>query len=324
MLFGATCFLIGAIGCVLSSSIYQLMFWRFFQGLGASSTLVLGFVMISDRYRGEEAAKQIGKINAYITIFMASAPILGSLIIHFFTWRANFTAIAIIAFISWFCLMLQLPETKSEKKSIQFRQILKEYSSLVKHRKFMLLSIIPNLLVTAYLTFVGSAAFYYINTSQLSYFEYAAHQGLVVMSFSLMSFYADKVVKKIGGEKAVQFGMWACGVGAALLIGFACFLPFEPVLVTSAMCLFAIGCAFPMSVTFAQSLEVVPDLKGVGSSFIMSSRLFISSLAVALTGLFFDGSMLPVAMVNGVAVSLALLLYFKVEKTTASITSNLI
>jgi DHA1 family bicyclomycin/chloramphenicol resistance-like MFS transporter len=314
MLFGATCFLIGAIGCVFSFSIYQLMFWRFFQGLGASSTLVLGFVMISDRYSGEEAANQIGKINAYITIFMASAPILGSLIIHFFTWRANFTAIAIIAFISWFFLILQLPETKLEKKSIQFFQIIKDYSSLVKHKKFMLLSAIPNLLVTAYLTFVGSAAFYYINTSQLSYFEYAVHQGLVVMSFSLMSFYADKVVKKIGGEKAVQFGMCASGMGTALLIGFSFFFPFEPVLVTSAMCLFAIGCAFPMSVTFAESLEVVPHLKGVGSSFIMSSRLFISSVAVALTGVFFDGSMLPVAIVNGVAVSFALLLYFKVEK----------
>src|SRR5687768_10063421 len=70
MLFGATCFLIGAIGCVFSFSIYHLMFWRFFQGLGASSTLVLGFVMIADTYRGEEAASYMGKINAYVTIFM--------------------------------------------------------------------------------------------------------------------------------------------------------------------------------------------------------------------------------------------------------------
>src|SRR5690242_2937724 len=29
MVFGATCFLVGAAGCVFSYSIYQLMFWRF-------------------------------------------------------------------------------------------------------------------------------------------------------------------------------------------------------------------------------------------------------------------------------------------------------
>lgn len=314
MLFGATCFLIGAIGCVFSFSIYHLMFWRFFQGLGASSTLVLGFVMIADTYRGEEAANYMGKINAYVTIFMASAPILGSLIINYFSWRANFTAIVIIAFISWICLMLFLPETKKDKQPIKFQKILKDYWLLMTHREFMILSAIPNLLVTAYLTFVGSAAFYYINSCQLSYFKYAIHQGLVVLSFSLMSFYAHKLISKFGSKKSVQFGMFLTGVSIACLAFFAVILPYEPVLITMMMCLFAIGCAFPMSVTFAESLDCIPELKGVSSSFIMSSRLLISSVAVALTGVFFDGSMLPVAFVNGFVVSLAVLLYFVIQK----------
>ena len=115
MLFGATCFLVGALGCAFSYSIYQLMFWRFIQGLGASSTVVLGFAMISDRYSGEIAANYIGKVNAYITIFMASAPILGSLIINYFSWRANFTVVAIIALIAWVVVIMHLPETKIEK-----------------------------------------------------------------------------------------------------------------------------------------------------------------------------------------------------------------
>lgn len=325
MLFGATFFLIGAIGCVFSFSIYQLMFWRFFQGLGASSVFVLAFVMLADRYSGEKAAIEIGKVNAYITVFMAVAPILGSLIINYFTWRANFTAIALIALVSWVLLILQLPETKPEKKTLQFSIILKEYWFLLKHKEFMALATIPNLMCTAYLTFVGSATFYYINTCELSYLQYAIHQGLVVISFSLMSFYANKIIHLIGEEKAVRFGMWGSAIGTGLLILFAIVFPFEPMLITSAMCLFAVGCAFPMSVTFAQSLEVVPELKGVASSFIMSSRLLISSLAIALTGLFFDGSMLPVAWVNGIGVGLALVMYFKTlqsQKTENVLQSN--
>jgi DHA1 family bicyclomycin/chloramphenicol resistance-like MFS transporter len=314
MLFGATCFLIGALGCVFSYSIYQLMFWRFIQGLGASSTLVLGFAMISDKYSGEEAANHIGKINAYVTIFMASAPILGSLIINYFTWRANFTAVAFIALTAWLCLILQLPETKLERKSVQVSQIFKDYWALLTHKEFMVLSAMPNLLVTAYLTFVGSASFYYINSCNLSYFEYAAHQGFVVSCFSVMSFYANQVVSKIGPKKAVDIGMLFSGAGTALLTLFAFTVPYTPVLITFSMCLFAIGCAFPMSVTFAQSLEAIPTHKGASSSFIMASRFLISSLAVALTGLLFDGSMRPVALVNGLTIALALLLYFKLQK----------
>jgi len=310
MLFGASCFLVGALGCVFSFSIYQLMFWRFIQGLGASSTCVLGFTMISDTYNQEQAARYIGKINAYVTIFMSFAPILGSMIINYFSsWRANFIVIAIIAFITWFFLARQLPETHLARKPIKIRGILKDYWSLLTHKQFMMLAAIPNVLVTAYLTFVGSAAFYYLNSCRLSYFAYAVHQGLVVFSFSAMSFYADKWVTKLGANNVVNLGMGLCFLGTVLLCIFAFAFPFEPRFITFSMCLFAIGCAFPMSVTFAQSMDCIPNLRGVSASFIMSSRLLISSLAIAYTGYSFDGSMRPVALVNGLAIALSLLMY---------------
>lgn len=314
MIFGATCFLIGAVGCVFSFSIYQLMFWRFIQGLGASSTLVIGFAMISDRYSGEVAARYIGKINAYVTIFMAAAPILGSAIINYFTWRANFSFIAIIALISWFFLIWQLPETKSEKQPLEILKILKDYWTVSTHGKFLIYASMPNMLVTAYLTFVGSASFYYINTCKLSYFQFALQQGIIVLLFSLTSFYAEKVIARIGSRKAVHFGMMCCAISIVLFTYFAFQYPDSPRLITFSMCWMAVGCAFPMSVTFAQSLEILPHHKGACSSFIMSTRLFISSGAVALTGLLFDGSMRPVALVIDGAIILGIGMYFIIER----------
>lgn len=316
MIFGATCFLIGAIGCVFSFSIYQLMFWRFIQGLGASSTLVMGFAMISDRYSGEVAANYIGKINAYVTIFMAAAPILGSAIINYFTWRANFTLIAIIALISWLFLIWQLPETKTKKQPLNILTLFKDYWTVFSHGKFLIYASMPNMLVTAYLTFVGSASFYYINTCKLSYFQFAMQQGLIVLIFSLTSFYADKVIERIGSRKAVNLGMVCCTISIVLFTYFAFQYPDSPRLITFAMCWMAVGCAFPMSVTFAQSLEILPNLKGTCSSFIVSTRLFVSSGAVALTGLLFDGSMRPVAFVIDGAIILGISLYFLIERMT--------
>jgi DHA1 family bicyclomycin/chloramphenicol resistance-like MFS transporter len=316
MIFGATCFLIGAVGCVFSFSIYQLMFWRFIQGLGASSTVVMGFAMISDRYSGEVAANYIGKINAYVTIFMAAAPILGSVIINYFTWRANFTFVAITALMSWFFLVLLLPETKIEKQPLKLATIFKDYCTVSSNGKFLIYASMPNMLVTAYLTFVGSASFYYINTCKLSYFQFAMQQGLIVLLFSLTSFYADKVIKRIGGRQAVYFGMVCCTISIVLFTYFAFQYPESPRLITFAMCWMAVGCAFPMSVTFAKSLEILPNLKGACSSFIMSTRLFFSSGAVALTGLLFDGSMRPVALVIDGAIILGIAMYFIMERMT--------
>lgn len=310
MVFGATCFLIGAVGCVFSFSIHQLMFWRFVQGLGASSTVVIGFAMVSDRYTGHVAANYIGKINAYITFFMAAAPIIGSLIINYSTWRGNFTFIALMALIAWIFMFFALPETKTERAPLHLLTILKEYWTVSTHKKFLLYATMPNMLVTAYLTFVGSAAFYYINTCKLSYFQFAMQQGLIVLLFSLTSFFAHKLIQRMGGQRAVQLGMVLCGISIALFTYFAFVHPYEYSLITFAMCWMAIGCAFPMSVTFAQSLEILPTLKGTCSSFIMSTRLFISSGAIALTGYFFDGSMRPVVLVIDVAIILGIIMYF--------------
>jgi len=314
MLFGATCFLLGAIGCALAFSINQLLFWRFIQGLGASSAFVLGFTMIADRYQGEIAAKRFSQINAYVTIFMALAPILGSTIIHYFSWRANFTAVALIAFVAWVLLMGGLPETKLEKQALNLKGIVLDYGYVITHRRFMLYALIPNLMCAAYLTFVGTAAFYYMNTCGLDVMVYAIHQGLVVLVFSVTSFYANKIIARLGSNQAVLLGMSLTLIGTILFVSFAFLFPFTPVLITTAMIVIAIGSAFPMSVTWAESMEIIPHLKGTCSSFIMSLRLLLSSIAVAITGVFFDGSMRPVALVIFVAILLSLVCYIPIYK----------
>jgi len=314
MLFGATVFTVGALGCVFwSSNIYELIFWRFLQGLGAGSTFVLGFAMVADYYHEEQAASAMSKLNACVTIFMAAAPILGSTITRYYPWKANFSAVALIAVMTWVLLMIGLIETKHDKQPLRVKQIAKDYGEVVMNKRFMLYALMPNFLVTAYLTFVGSAAFYYMNTCNLPVFQFALHQGSLVLTFSIVSFFADKIVAKIGAQRSVWLGVMSCVIGSILLVFFAYVTPFMPIFITMSMCLIAIGCAFPMSVTFAKSMGLIPHLRGICSSTIMASRLFLSSIGVALTGVLFDGSMRPVALVISLAVGIAFVCHIWVE-----------
>lgn len=314
MVFGATLFLIGAVGCVFSFSINQLIFWRFVQGLGTSSGIILGFAMISDRYQGSEAAQKISLVNAFCTIFMATAPVIGGVLIHYFTWRTNFSAIAIIGVITWFSLIFFLPETKQEKEPLRIGGIFGDYFKVIGNMHFQLIALLPSLMCVAYLTFVGSAAFYYINTCNINPLMFACHQGLVVASFSITSFYAGKVIGWLGSDRSVAYGMLLCAVSMVMMLVFAYVYPYKPMLITITMSLFAIGCAFPMSVTFAQSLEIIPSLKGVCSSFIMSTRLLITSIAIWFTGKMFDGTMKPVALVMAACVLTGYIILFLLKR----------
>ncbi len=313
MLFGASCFLVGALGCVFSFSINQLIFWRFIQGLGASSTAVLSFAMIADKYQGDEAAQKISMVNAFSTAFMAMAPVIGGLTIHYFDWRANYSIIALIALVSWGLLIFYLPETKTKKEPLNLRSLVSTYATVTTNTSFMLSALIPNLLVVAYLTFVGSAAFYYINTCELSPLTFAIHQGLLVACFSITSFYAGRIIQWLGSDRAVSFGMLGSSIGAVLMLFFSYQFPIQPYLITAAMCILAIGCALPISITFANSLEIMPDLRGVCSSFIMSTRLLLSGIGVYLTGLMFDGSMRPVAIMVTISVLFAYALSWRLK-----------
>jgi DHA1 family bicyclomycin/chloramphenicol resistance-like MFS transporter len=315
MLIGSSLFLIGALGCVFSPSIEWLILARFIQGVGASSALVLGFTMIVDYYRSDQVTNYIGKINAISTLFLAFAPIVGGLLNKYFSWRANFIFIAALAALSWVLIVKMLPETLQHKKTITFKNVFNDYLRLIKSKNFMIYSLVPNLLVAGYLTYLGSTAFYYIKSCEISVIEFAIHQGIVVAGFSVMSFYTGKITNKLGANNAAILGAILCVLGSLLLLLAAYYLPFQAYLVTITMCLVAIGAAFTMSVTFAQSLEFFPDLKGIASSFIQASRLLISALTVAFAGEIYDGTMLPVASILSICNITALILTFVIYKT---------
>lgn len=56
LFIGMILFVIGSIGCALSQSIEQIVFWRVFQALGACTGPMLGRAMIRDLYGRTQAA----------------------------------------------------------------------------------------------------------------------------------------------------------------------------------------------------------------------------------------------------------------------------
>ncbi len=317
MILGATAFMIGAVGCVFAQSIEQLMAWRFVQGLGAGAGVVLGFSMISDRYQGEDAAAKVGMVNAANTMFMAIAPVIGGLLIQYSTWQANYTAIAAIAVVTWVLLTLYLPETHHERSKVDFKKILKNYWTVMTHGPFMLAMLVCNFLVVAYLTFIGSAAFYYMNTNGLDPMVFAMHQSTLVACFSITSFKAGVIIDKLGPDRSVRYGMALAALASVMFVAAAYLTPNTPIYITISMCVFAVGCAIPMSVIFAKSLELVPDLKGVSSAFIMSTRLLKTGAGIAITGYLFDGSMRPAAQVIFACLIGALVCFYLFNRTQA-------
>ncbi|HEY8371299.1 MAG TPA: multidrug effflux MFS transporter [Pseudonocardiaceae bacterium] len=315
MLVGNSIMLVGAIGCAVAPSIEFLLASRFVQGVGASTSVVLVFVMISDLYKGEAAIPLYGLTNAAMSILMTIAPPLGGVVNQTIGWRGNYAVVAGITTVSLLLMALFLPETRKEVVPVSAGKVVADYRKLVTSGAFVATSLVPSLLFAAYMVFIASSSFVYTGTFGLSVTAFAVNLLVVVASFAVTSLFAARLIPVLGGpERTVQYSI------ATAVLGVVLFLLFGdgPVVTTAAIALFCVGFAVCYPVVFGRSLEVFPELGGAASSLTMSSRALMVTLLTGLSGSLFTGSpVVPAAVMTATVLVVAPLALFGGRLLTA-------
>ncbi|MGW0890741.1 MFS transporter [Saccharopolyspora sp. NPDC002578] len=294
MLIGNSIMLVGALGCAIAPSIEFLLAARFVQGIGASTSVVLVFVIISDLYRGERAMAMFGMTNAAMSILMTIAPPLGGLVNRTIGWRGNYLVVFAVTALGLLLVALFLPETKGQLDRSGARKVVGDYRRLLGSGLFVATSLVPSLLFASYMVFIASSSFLYVGAFGLSTLEFALHLLLIVASFAIPSMLATKVIPLLGGPEStvrISFGVALAGVVLFLLIGGGA------VATTVSIMLFCVGFAICYPVVFGRSMEVVPELGGAASSLTMSSRaLLVTVLTGVSSGLFTGTAVVPAAV----------------------------
>ena len=77
---GLGIFVLGSIGCALSTTVLQLQWLRFLQGLGGSIGLVIAFAIVKDAFTVEGMGKMVSMILAVLGLSPVIAPLLGNLL----------------------------------------------------------------------------------------------------------------------------------------------------------------------------------------------------------------------------------------------------
>lgn len=113
MLIGAAIYLVASIACALSSSIQQIMFWRFLQAIGACSGVVIATAVVRDRFERQESARIYSMILTLRSLGPLVAPLIGGAIVTWFGWRAIFWVVTLFGLILGLSVFLGLAETRT-------------------------------------------------------------------------------------------------------------------------------------------------------------------------------------------------------------------
>ena len=308
MLIGNSIMLAGAIGCVYARDIDWLLLSRFIQGIGASTSIVLVFAIIADCYQGNEAFKILGLTNAMMSTFMALAPSAGGYVNTMFGWRGNYAVVASITAAALILMFLFLPETKEKFEKLEPGKIVWDYARLIRNGGFVSAALVPSLLFAAYMVFIASSGFLYLQTFALSINAFVAHLSIIVLSFAVPSMFSGKLIPYFGGpDNTVKLGIGITTGSILLLVVTA----ESPYVLTALISLYCVGFAICYPVIFGRSMEIFPELRGTASSVIMSVRSLLVSLLTATASYFFNGKVFMVAIVMMVGVAVASLLALK-------------
>lgn len=296
MLWGNAILSIGAVGCYYAPSIDLLLFSRFIQGIGASTSVVLVFTMIADLYQGEKAMKLIGMMNAALSIIMACAPLLGGVINQAIGWRGNYGSVALFSIITWFLLLAFLPESKASLNPFNPKKMLGDYQRLMRSSQFITASMIPSLFFAAYMAYIAASSFLYIGTFGLSTLTFVVHQAIIVASFAITSLFGGKIIHRLGAIKAVKAGVGLCFMSIVTFVLFSMEGLDSAYATTLFMSLFGIGFAACYPVIFSNSLSIFPELQGSVSSIIMGVRALLVAISTAIASYLYDGHPLMLAL----------------------------
>lgn len=109
---GMIIFTFGSLLCGLSQTIYWLIGFRIFQGIGAAMMMSLGTGILTEAFPPQERGKAMGIVGAIVSIGIITGPTLGGFIIDLISWHWIFFVNLPVGIIGSFMVIRFLPNVR--------------------------------------------------------------------------------------------------------------------------------------------------------------------------------------------------------------------
>lgn len=311
-------FLFGSIITLFAQSLDQMLWGRIFQGLGSGGCFTLGTAIIFDAFKKERAIAATNNLNTIIPLVMAAAPLMGGYLNQTYGFRSNFLAIALFVLLSFIICLFFFEETLPVEKRIPLRikTILRDFKLAFTSVPFWQLTGVTSLLFAGYIAFLSGTALLFVVEFGMSKAIFPFVQASVLGGWVAGSLLLTRSINKWGIPKIKQAGIGLCLAGGIILALATWLTPRDPYLLTAGMVLYAFGANWIIGLYFPESMEILPDIKGITASLLTSARLLISALVVGLTSQLYNGTIYPFSAVvlGSIALLLPILFFYEKQK----------
>jgi MFS transporter, DHA1 family, multidrug resistance protein len=311
---GLVLFIAGTIMCAMASSISWLIVGRLIQGLGGAANMVVLRAVIRDLATGPAATRMMSTIMIVIAISPLLAPLSGSALLAFGTWRLIFWALLIAAMLSFFLIRFALPETLTDANRQRFdlATTWTGTKALLTDRPFMVMTFLAGFAFASFFVFIASASFVYTGQFGLSATQFSLAFAVNAIGFFVASQFSAPLAQRLGTLRMIALA--TAGFALSTFIGFALGLAGLASLPVTMAALFVgnifLGVILPTAQV--QALEDHGANAGLASSLGGTMQMVAAGVLVAAAGPFLDGTVVPmqgaIALCGALALGLSLLI----------------
>jgi DHA1 family bicyclomycin/chloramphenicol resistance-like MFS transporter len=302
VLWGLALFTLASVGCALSQTIGQLVFFRALQGISAGAGIVVSRAIIRDMFPPDQAQKVMSQVTIYFGVAPAVAPMIGGLLFVHADWHSIFWLLALIGLALWVANWRVLPETLhlSQRQPFEVRNLMRGYWQLGSSRRFLLLALASGIPFNGMFLYVLSAPVWLGDHLQLPPTQFFWFFVLTIGGIMGGAWWSGRLAGRIRPVEQIRRG-FVIMTGTAV-INVAANLVFAPHAAWALLpvAVFAFGWALMVPVVTLMVLDLAPTRRGMASSL----QAFVGSAANGIVA----GVIAPLVMHSTVALAAASLL----------------
>lgn len=319
ILTGLCVFAVASLGAATSQSIEALWFWRGMQGLASGAGMSVGRAMGRDLTDGAQAQRLMGQAMVAFAVAPAIAPVIGGWILIWFSWRAIFVFLALVACMIAVVVWFRIPETLAlkDRQPLQFSNLMRGYREVFGQPQFWRYGLSMCLGMAGFMLYVLSAPRY---LQQLIGVDAQSFYYLFIpMTAGTMAggWFASNMAGRVSLTKSVRIGhlvmLLSAAAHLASCVGIDRFswppLPWAIV----ALPFYCAGAGIAMSPLQVLVVDIVPLRKGMVSSCLACMQSAISAGAAVALAPFVWGAVWTMA-VTTLALAVLAAFIFQLEQ----------
>ncbi|MEN3977884.1 multidrug effflux MFS transporter [Acinetobacter sp. CWB-B33] len=305
LLIGMVIYILATLGCVFSSQIEHLQFYRLLQAIGGASASVLSRALVRDLFSNDEIPKILSLMHIITIMATLAAPVLGAMIAEHFSWNSIFIFLFIYALLCliWSKIAIHAPPSTHVPTGI-----LSNYKTVLSQRYAWGLMLSNSFSFGGMFAYITASSFVFIQHYGFSPTQYGYLFAFNLFSVLVFTSINTRALKYISSLKLLKImaciscisGLYLAAIGSLdltspvwLIIGLACFVGVTGSIGANSM---------------ANLLRILPQQAGTASGLSVSMQFGMGAIMSYLVSLLFSSyGAASMNAVIGISASLCLI-----------------